>query len=245
MAGKNPIHIGTSGWSYAHWKGVFYPQGAAPDRFLAYYAQKFRTVELNNTFYQLPSEDAVKLWRETTGQDFIFAVKASRYLTHMKKLKDPEEGFEKFIRSVEPLGAKLGPILFQLPPRWRVNVERFADFIGILPPTFRYAFEFREASWFNPEVYGLMRDNNIAFCIYELAGHASPREVTADVVYARLHGPAGAYQGSYPTQTLAGWAGAFSSWSRQGKEIYCYFDNDQAGYAAQNALQLQEMTAGL
>ena len=171
MPGKNPIHIGTSGWSYAHWKGTFYPEGAAADQFLTFYAQKFRTVEINNTFYQLPSEEAVKLWRETTSKDFIFAVKASRYITHMKKLKDPQEGLEKFIRAIEPLGSRLGPILFQLPPRWRANRERFAGFIAMLPDRLRYAFEFRDPTWFNRDIYDLMRQNNIAFCMYELAGN--------------------------------------------------------------------------
>jgi uncharacterized protein YecE (DUF72 family) len=135
----------------------------------------------------------------------------------------------------------LGPILFQLPPHWNLNLARLRAFVAMLPGGYRYAFEFRDPSWFDDGVYGLLADHGAAFCIYELAGRLAPRQVTADWVYVRLHGPGDAYQGKYEAQTLAGWMGAFSSWQRQGKDIYCYFDNDQAGYAVQNARALQAM----
>jgi uncharacterized protein YecE (DUF72 family) len=238
------IHIGTSGWHYEHWVGPFYPQNMPESLFLTHYAQRLATVEINNSFYQLPAKETVIQWQETAPAGFCFAVKASRYITHMKKLTDPAEPVAGFIERMSLLGDKLGPILFQLPPRWHVNVQRLRDFLQVLPAGYRYAFEFRDPSWFDPQVYTALADRDAAFCIYHLDGRLSPKTITTDLIYVRLHGPDGPYQGCYDTPTLAGWAGAFATWHRQGKEIYCYFDNDQAGHAVQNARQLQEMIAG-
>ena len=243
MKGSEHIHIGTSGWHYDHWKGPFYPQELSKGRFLDYYADMFDTAEINNSFYQVPRKQTLINWRDAVPEGFVFSVKASRYITHMKKLKDPEKPLSTFLKTVAVLGEKLGPILFQLPPRWRFNPERLEHFLGSLPPDYRYAFEFRDTSWFNHETTSLLVENGAAFCIYELAGKQSPKEVTADFVYVRLHGPNGAYKGRYGKGVLSGWAGAFSAWTDQGKEIYCYFDNDEAGYAAENASQLQEMVS--
>lgn len=241
MKQKERIHIGTSGWHYDHWKGPFYPQDIKTEEMLGFYAGRFRVAEINNSFYQLPAEETLKTWRDLVKSDFCFAVKASRYITHMKKLKDPKEPLKNFLKRIKILGDRLGPILFQLPPKWKCNPGRLEEFIGQLPGGLRYTFEFRDPSWFNEEIYTLLREVGAAFCIYELSGNKSPREVTADFVYIRLHGPEGAYEGSYAQGTLAGWAGALSTWARQGKEIFCFFDNDQNGYAAQNARSLQEM----
>jgi len=241
MESRGKIHIGTSGWHYDHWEGAFYPAGLAKKDFLDYYNRHFHTVEINNSFYQLPKEKTFADWRKVTHENFIFSVKASRYITHMKKLKDPEEPLAFLFKRIETLGEKLGPILFQLPPRWRFNAERFRNFLVALPEGFRYTFEFRDHSWFNDQACEAMQEHGVAFCIYELAGYISPKEVTADFVYTRLHGPERAYEGQYSTSVLSGWAGAFSTWAAQGKDIYCYFDNDEAGYAAQDALKLQEM----
>jgi len=208
---------------------------------LSYYVERFRTVEINNSFYHLPSEKSFESWRDTAGKDFVFAVKASRYITHMKKLKDPGEPVARFVERVRTLGGSLGPILFQLPPKWQSNPARLREFLSQLPDNFRYAFEFRDTSWFTEEISRLLEHAGAAFCIYELEGILSPIEVTADFVYIRLHGPKGAYQGSYEASILADWAGTISSWAAQGREVFCYFDNDQHGYAAQNALQLQDM----
>jgi uncharacterized protein YecE (DUF72 family) len=180
-------------------------------------------------------------WRETTPSGFIFSVKASRYITHMKKLKDPQESLAIFLERVDILTNKLGPILFQMPPHWRINLERLTTFLEALPKNYRYAFEFRDTSWFNDEIYIALSNHGAAFCIYDFSGLLSPKEVTADFVYIRLHGPEGPYQGQYHTNVLSGWTETFSSWSDQGKEIFCYFDNDEAGYAAQDAMRLQEM----
>lgn len=235
------IHIGTSGWHYEHWEGPFYPPDISSSEYLSFYAAHLKSVEINNSFYHLPKKDTFEQWSKTVPQGFLFAVKASRYITHMKKLKDPQEPVANFLEPVQALGDRLGPLLFQLPPRWRANSERLETFLEILPDGIRAAFEFRDPSWFDERVYTALEEHNAAFCIYEFDRRISPKKITADFIYVRLHGPEGAYQGSYSTQELSGWAGAFSTWSSQGKEIYCYFDNDQAGYAVQNALELKDM----
>lgn len=243
MREDEKIHVGTSGWHYGDWVGPFYPRDLSKKGFLTHYAEHFYTVEINNSFYQLPKKETLLNWRRSVPEGFLFAVKASRFITHMKKLKDAEKAVHSFLNRVGVLGDKLGPILFQLPPRWRYNPERFNDFLEIMPTGYRYAFELRDRTWQNPEAYEAMKCFNVAFCIYELDGFLSPKTITADFIYVRLHGPGGPYRGKYDTSTLSGWAGAFSSWSKQQKEIFCYFDNDEAGYAVQNALELQKMTA--
>jgi len=238
---KARIHIGTSGWHYTHWKGPFFPKNIPAEEMLAFYAERFQATEINNSFYRLPEAKTFAAWHDTTPPGFVFSVKASRYITHMKKLKDPEKPLGNFMDRIRDLGDRLGPVLFQLPPNWSCNPGRLEEFLAVLPSGHRYAFEFRDPSWFDDRVYQLLAKAGAAFCIYELAGRHSPKSVTADFVYVRLHGPAAAYQGSYPTQTLAGWAGAFSTWARQGKDIFCFFDNDEKGYAAANAMCLRDM----
>lgn len=212
---------------------------------LEYYARHFDTLELNNSFYRLPTVDAFACWRDSTPRNFIFAVKASRFITHNKKLKDPENAIENLIPRAEALGRKLGPILFQLPPKWKVNVERLQALLEILPREHRYAFEFRETTWMKPEVNCVLQRFNAAFCIYELAGYHSPFDVIADFAYVRLHGPAsGKYQGSYSNERLQEWAERIAGWAKELRAIYVYFDNDQAGYAAQNALTLKQLVQG-
>lgn len=241
MKARQNIHIGTSGWHYDHWKGPFYPENLPQSKMLSYYALHFKAVEINNSFYRLPKKETFAEWRDTVSKSFIFALKGSRYITHMKKLKDPSETVPRLLEAAAGLGTKLGPLLFQLPPRWRLNPGRLREFLKSLPGKLRYAFEFRDPSWFDDRTYQALNEVGAAFCIYELAGRLSPKEVTADFVYIRLHGPGQAYQGQYDTNTLAGWAGAICAWLKQGKEIFCFFDNDQAGYAIQDALRLQKM----
>lgn len=242
VADTQITHIGTSGWQYEHWRGPFYPEDFSSDAMLSYYAERFHTVEINNSFYQLPKKETVARWRSSVPEDFIFSFKASRYITHMKKLKEPEKSLSRMLEVVPSLNDKLGPILFQLPPKWKFDPERFYDFLEALPGGLRYAFELRDPSWLDPRAYEALTQIGAAFCIYELAGRMSPKEITADFVYIRLHGPADvAYKGQYSTQTLSGWAGAISAWARQGRDVFCYFDNDEAGYAPQDALRLQKM----
>jgi len=237
---KPEIRIGTSGWHYAHWQGNFYPAKFKAAEMLRYYYQHFDSVEINNSFYRLPKPGMFAAWRDCTPPGFIFAVKASRFLTHNKKLKDPENALHNLLPRAEELREKLGPILFQLPPKWRKNTDRLREMLQILPKEHRYAFEFREPSWMAEDVYEVLRHHNAAFCIYELAGYMSPLEVTADFVYVRLHGPGGKYQGSYPSEALDWWARRLLEWRAEGKSVFAYFDNDQAGYAAANAMELKD-----
>jgi uncharacterized protein YecE (DUF72 family) len=234
-------YIGTSGWHYDHWKGPFYPSGLPEKAFLEYYAGSFGTAEINNSFYRLPERETLFRWRRTVPEDFVFSVKASRYLTHMKKLKDPKEPLERLFYRVDALGDNLGPILFQLPPRWRSNPARLEGFLEALPEGQRYAFEFRDRSWFDAKNYELLRSHGSSFCVYDLDGTISPEEITADFAYVRLHGPDGPYRGRYGAERLARWAGTFSAWLKEGLDVYCYFDNDEVGYAAQDALELARM----
>lgn len=238
---QRQIYIGTSGWHYKHWVGTFYPQGLKPKDFTAYYLRFFRTVEINNSFYKLPSRDTFASWRSSVPDNFVFAVKGSRFITHMKKLKDPQESIQRFFENVNALEEKLGPILFQLPPSWNVNEERLGAFLATLPPYYRYTFEFRDRSWYTPGVLSLLRRHNAAFCIYDLDYHLSPLEVTADFVYVRLHGPGAKYAGSYSEEALIDWADKCVVWQRQGLDVYVYFDNDIDSHAPFNAKRLQEL----
>jgi uncharacterized protein YecE (DUF72 family) len=235
------IYIGTSGWSYDHWKGPFYPADLANRNMLGYYAQHLRSVEINNSFYRLPERATFEHWRDAVPDGFLFSTKASRYITHMKKLKDPKTSVRQFFMRVGALGRALGPILFQLPPRWSFNERRLADFLDHLPAKYLYAFEFRDLTWLNDCAFSLLRQRSAALCIYDLAGFQSPLEITADFCYLRLHGPNTAYGGSYEIRALARWARRISTWSRSGHAVYCYFDNDERGYAVDNALRLQAM----
>ena len=208
---------------------------------LQYYFEQFDTVEINNSFYRLPLENALATWRESTPSNFRFAVKGSRFLTHMKKLKDPEPGLERFFQRAELLGEKLGPILFQLPPNWEVDMDRFRTFLEALPAGHQYAFEFRNPSWHIPAVYTELGHHNAAYCPFDLGGFQSPIEITANFTYVRLHGPGGKYPGSYSDDALGVWAERIRNWRRELRGVYVYFDNDQAAYAVGNALRLREL----
>jgi uncharacterized protein YecE (DUF72 family) len=239
MAGK--AHIGTSGWQYRHWRGEFYPEKLPQRRWLEHYTANFDTVELNTTFYRLPPPTSVERWRDSTPDNFCFAAKGSRFLTHMKKFKDPAAGIERFFEHLEPLAEKLGPIVFQTPPFWAVDLGRLEGFLRALPKHHQYAFELRNPTWHSEPVYDLLRKHNAAFCLFEIAGAQSPREITADFTYVRLHGPGNKYQGLYSEDTLRQWARQITTWLKTLRGVYLYFDNDEAGYAAQNAMDLKRL----
>jgi uncharacterized protein YecE (DUF72 family) len=241
---QGAVHIGTSGWHYRHWRGPFYPEKLPASRMLEYYCRHFDTVELNNTFYRLPSENGLAQWRSGTPKGFCFSAKGSRFLTHMKKLKDPEIGVGRFFERADQLRPKLGPVVFQLPPFWEVDAERLEMFLRALPGRHRYAFEFRNPTWHSEDLLGILRKHNAAFCIFEIAGFASEHPITADFTYIRLHGPGGAYQGSYADDALDRWAGLIEQWRKKLKAVYIYFDNDQAAYAVENALTLKRLVEG-
>ncbi len=207
----------------------------------AFYCEHFDTVELNNTFYSLPKPAGLTNWRESSPPHFCFAAKGSRFITHMKKLKDPEPALAKYFDAIDKLRKKIGPILFQLPPNWEFDEERFAVFLEALPKHHRYAFEFRNETWNNPTAYKLLERHKAGYCIFDLAGYQSPLQITTDLTYVRLHGPGGKYQGSYSNKVLAAWAEQIEAWKPKLKAIYVYFDNDDSGYAPHNALRLKEL----
>jgi uncharacterized protein YecE (DUF72 family) len=208
---------------------------------LAHYVQHFDTVELNNTFYQLPSKPSLSVWRDSTPPRFHFAVKGSRFLTHMKKLNNAQDGLNRFLDAVDVLDPKLGPILFQLPPNWEINEDRLAAFLALVPKYRRCVFEFRNPTWNTPRIYQLLAEYNAAYCIFDLAGYLSPLEITADFSYIRLHGPGGKYQGSYTQEALETWAQKIRAWNKRLAAVYVYFDNDDSGYAPQDALRLKSL----
>ena len=241
---RNKIYIGTSGWLYKHWVGKFYPEGSNAGQQFQFYSRHFDTIEINNSFYKLPPRTVFEGWYKHSPKKMIFAVKANRFITHMRKLTQPEEPVTRLFASIEALNEKLGPILFQLPPKWKVNVARLKEFLEVLPPGYRYAFEFRNETWYHEEIYELLKQHNCAFCIYQLAGHLSPMRITADFVYVRLHGPtAFKYQGSYSKAALKKWAKQCAEWQKEQKDVFIYFDNDQEAFAAFNALTLKQLVS--
>jgi len=232
--------IGTSGWHYKHWRGCFYPQELKPSDYLSWFIRHFKTVEINNCFYRLPTESAVQTWRAQTPEDFCFAVKGSRYLTHIKRLRDPDQGLATFLSRMELLGNKLGPVLFQLPPNWHINTERLEIFLQALPKNkHRYVFEFRDPTWYRQETYDLLRRFGVGLCIHDWQGEQSPTELTAGFTYIRFHGATGRYQGEYTDDMLVKWADLIASWRPKLDQIYVYFNNDVGGHAIRNALTLQ------
>ncbi|MGH9530169.1 MAG: DUF72 domain-containing protein [Terriglobales bacterium] len=236
------IRIGTSGWHYKHWVGGFYPAGFPAGKMFSWYAEHFDTVEVNNTFYRLPAEDAVVHWRQTAPPNFLFSVKASRFITHMKRLLDPGASVGRFLSRVELLGSTLGPILFQLPSKFPLNLSRLEEFLDALPPShkYKYVFEFRDASWAASSVYQLLRRYNAALCLHDWRGVSWPREITADFTYIRFHGPTGNYSGSYPLEFLSTWAGQIRQWESL-RYVFIYFNNDVAGHAVTDAKTMRRL----
>ncbi len=234
-------YIGTSGWQYPDFSARFYPQDLAKVDQLSYYARQFPSVEVNNTFYHLPKMKTVENWVAKVPEGFVFAVKASRYITHMKNLLDPDESLPKFFERIAGFGAYCGPILFQLPPNWDLDLERLVNFLPHLPKEHRYTFELRNKTWLTEKVYILLRQYGIALCLYEINYHQSPILTTADFVYIRLHGPGRAYADPYAPLELERWAVRINQWLNDGKDVYCYFDNTLNGYAWANAQSLLKL----
>jgi len=231
-------HIGTSGWVYPHWRSVFYPPGLPQDRWLAYYTGRFHTVEINYTFYRLPTEEAFDRWREEAPPGFLFAVKANRYITHVKRLKDTAEPLRRFLSRARRLGDHLGPILWQLPPRWKPNPERLAAFVALLPSDLTHVFEFRDPRWFVSPVRKVLEEHGLTFCIFDMPGLECPRWLTAPVVYLRFHGSGVVYGGRYGVDGLRPWAAQIQEWLDEGRTVYVYFNNDAFGYAVEDARDL-------
>jgi uncharacterized protein YecE (DUF72 family) len=235
--------IGTSGWHYASWRGPFFPGELRITDQLRYYATQFPTTELNGVFYRTPTVDAVRGWREQTADGFVFAWKASRFITHWKRLSERSESSLALLESrLAILGDKAGPVLFQLPPQFARNEERLAAFFRMLNPRRRYAFEFRHPSWYTPRILRLLSGENMALCISDHADAPAPWRRTADFIYLRGHGPGGRYKGHYGPATLAKWHKAIKAWRSRGFDVYVYFDNDQKSAAPLDGLRLQAMS---
>lgn len=235
--------IGTSGWNYKHWKGLFYPPDLSQRKWLEFYTGEFDTVELNASFYRLPKVTTFHSWYERTPQGFLWAVKANKFITHTRRLKDCEESLERFYDSIQGLKEKLGPILLQLPPSLAFDEVLFREFCTLLQDRHRHVLEVRHASWITDKVFDIMNQFNVAFCISDTAGRYPYHEaVTTDFIYIRLHGSRKLYTSEYTTQELHTWAEKILQW---GKETFCYFDNDFEGYAVQNARELKKILAKL
>jgi uncharacterized protein YecE (DUF72 family) len=236
-----PVRIGCSGWNYPHWRERVYPKGVPARRWLAHYATLFDTVEVNNTFYRLPSRSAVAAWVEESPDGFLFAVKASRFLTHMKRLTDMGQGVKRFYERIEPLteSPKMGPVLWQLPENFHRNDDRLAFALERLPPG-RHCFEFRHASWFAAEVYALLREHGVALVIGDHPKRPfQEQELTADWTFVRFHYGSRGRNGNYSERELEEWAGRVQKWRRR-VEVFAYFNNDWEGYAVRNGLWLRE-----
>ena len=239
---NSSVRIGCSGWQYKHWRGDFYPAELPQSRWLEYYAQCFDTVEINNTFYRLPEAATFAAWRRRAPPRFVYAVKASRFLTHMKKLKDPEAPLDLFFSRAERLGPSFGPVLYQLPPRWPVNLQRFETFLKALPRSRRHAVEFREPSWYSDEVFALLGRHRVALCLHDMTGSASERLAVGPFVYVRFHGTE-KYSGSYSNAMLESWAEWLAERLRAGVPVYAYFNNDVGGHAPRDAVRLRAAIA--
>jgi uncharacterized protein YecE (DUF72 family) len=235
------LRIGCSGWLYRHWRGDFYPKGVKAKDELAFYADRFDTAEINASFYRMPAEAAVQGWRERTPDGFLFAWKASRYLTHLKRLLDPQEPVAFMFGRAEGLGAKLGPVLYQLPPSMKLDLDRLAGVLRVLPPHRLHAFEFRHPSWYEPAVFDLLRDHDASLVLSDHHHAPAPWVATAGWVYVRGHGPGGRYWGDYPEETLLDWAAHIRAWRNEDRRVFCYFDNDIGGAAPRDAQRLRRL----
>ncbi|MBS0234877.1 MAG: DUF72 domain-containing protein [Proteobacteria bacterium] len=231
--------IGTSGWSYADWRGRFYPDQTPRNQWLSWYAEQFLTTEVNGSFYRTPSIEAVESWREQTPARFRFAWKASKFITHWKRLgANSANSLDLMETRLAALGPKCGPVLFQLPANFNADCVRLTDFLAMLSPHHRYVFEFRNASWYDDAVYSILEKHRVALCISDHHDAPAPWITTARHVYVRGHGPTGRYQGSYSKRTLALWAEEIKSWLSSNKSVYVYFDNDQKSAAPRDAARL-------
>ena len=236
-----PVRIGCSGWNYADWRGTVYPKGLPPSRWLEHYATMFDTVEVNSTFYRLPKRDAVANWVEQSPPGFLFSIKSSRYLTHIKRLTELGQGVERFLERIEPLyrSPKMGPILWQLPANFRRDDDRLGAALERLPPG-RHTFEFRHPSWFAADVMALLREHGVALTIGD-----SPKwpfqahERTADWTFVRLHYGRRGRRGNYSQAELDTWKRRIAAWRRD-TEILVYLNNDWEGFAVKNAIYLRD-----
>ena len=255
MLKKNPrLYIGTSGWIYPHWDKVFYPKKLNPKNKLRYFSQYFKTVEVNYSFYHLPKITTYRNWYSQTLKDFLFSVKVSRFITHIKRLKGTKTAWRRFIKNALTLKEKLGPFLFQFPPSFKAvpeNIKKLEDFLKLIckssseypfkTPTLRFAFEFRHQSWCRKEIYKILKKYNIAWVIADSPRYPKSEQVTADFVYIRLHGSQILFSSKYTEKELKNLAGKIKKWLKQKKDVFVYFNNDVQGFAVENAKELMAL----
>lgn len=235
------VRVGCSGWIYKHWREIFYPNGLPQSRWFQFYAEQFDTVEINNSFYRLPGPETFDKWRKQAPKGFCYAVKANRYLTQAKKLKDCEEPLERMMAAVRHLGDRLGPVLYQLPPSLGLNLERLESFLRLVPKDLTNVFEFRNKSWYVPDTYSLLDRYDACFCIHDMPGSASERIAVGTAAYVRFHGGEGKYWGRYSDEKLIGWADWITAQARSRRSVWCYFNNDMFGHALEDAQTLSSM----
>ncbi len=236
-------YIGTSGWMYSHWRERFYPSGLAKARWFDYFAERVPTVEVNASFYRLPPETTFRSWGERAPAGFRYALKVSRFITHLKKLRDCADPIATFVERARLLGEHLGPLLYQLPPSLQRNDGLLQAFLRLLPPDLTHVFEFRHASWFDPEVYSLLDRHDAVFCVHDFDRLRPPMVRTGRACYVRFHGPSGHYAGSYSDQALADWAARIREAVSSAEAAYAYFNNDDAAHAIANAMTLRSLLA--
>lgn len=236
------IFIGTSGYTYRDWKEKFYPQGLPQKEWLSYYSKQFATVEINATFYGSFTHEQIQRWYEETPPNFLFSIKGSRFITHVKRFIGIEDEVTRFFDQLVPLGEKLSCILWQLPGNFRYsseNIEKLDSFLDFLPKNIRQCVEFRDSSWFVPETWQLLNARETGFVISDTSEFATAERITGRFAYIRFHGPSKLYASKYTEDALKEWAGKMRTWSRQ-YDVYCYFNNDYFAYAIQNAKELQD-----
>jgi len=238
-------YIGCSGWHYEHWRGLYYPEELTKTKWLSFYTRQFTTVELNNSFYRLPSERAFTTWRESTPDDFVFAVKVSRFITHIKRLKNLGSAVENFLSRAEFLGEKLGPLLYQLPPNMKRNDELLQNFLSSLPPKYQHVVEFRHESWIVGAVFDILRRYNVGLCVFDMPGFRCPLVVTGDFTYIRFHGSDSLYSSCYSDEELSQWARRVTRLGPNIKACYIYFNNDAQTFAIKNAITLGNFVQSL
>jgi len=235
--------VGCSGWNYKSWKGPFYPPGLAASKWLPYYAERFDTVEINNTFYRLPEAQTFASWRRHVPPSFLFAVKASRFLTHMKRLRDPEEPIERLFSRARELGPCLGPVLYQLPGNLHLDLPLLDAFLGALPRRIQHVVEFRHRSWYGDATFDCLERHGASLCLHDKEGSEITEPFVGRCVYVRFHGTSGRYHGSYSDRTLSDWAKRLVARWRDGADVYAYFNNDPDAVATQNAATLLRLSA--
>lgn len=241
------LFVGTSGWQYRHWRRVFYPDKLPQREWLRYFAGRFQTVEINNTFYNLPERSVFERWRRDTPDDFVFAAKMSRYLTHLKRLHDPQEPVQRFMDRARGLGPKLGPILIQLPPRYTADLGLLEGTLELFEPTVRVAVEFRDESWFTPETCRLLERHGVALCLADSPRRKQPAWRTAGWGFVRFHEGTGRDAPGYARTALQRWIARIGELWPDGEDVYVYFNNDTGGYAIRDAVVFAELarSAGL